>query len=434
MDISGITAREAGKIITEGKTKEILTVKGRPELVIIRSKDDITAGDGARHDVIEGKAALATKTTANVFRFLAASGLPVAFLKELDETQFLAQRCDMIPLEVVVRREAHGSFLKRYPECEKGHFFPRLILEFFLKTSGKRWKEFILPKDDPLVKFNDGDEIMSLFLPNQPIRTQSPFLILKDSPLFGFSNDLETIGKIALKAFLVLEKAWQLEERRLVDLKVEFGRDQEGTLRLADVIDNDSWRVLSNEGKHLDKQLYRDGEDIDVVTAGYRLIRDLTERFAIPRQQIIFWRGSPNDELQPFFEAYDWKNQAACEVEVITCSLHKEPVRAYEELARLVQKVPDSVVISYIGRSNGAGPTLSAQITVPVITVPATFKEFPNDVWSSLRTPSETPVMTVLDPKNAVLAALQILAMRNPALYAGLRIKQEERLLNFVRI
>lgn len=431
MDIRGITARNAGKTIAEGKTKKVLTVEERPELVIIESKNDITAGDGAKHNVIIGKATLATRTTANVFRLLEAF-VPVAFLKELDGTRFLAQRCDMIPLEVVVRREAHGSFLKRHPECEKGHFFPRLILEFFLKTSGKRWKDYVLPKDDPLIRFDDGDEKAFLFLPDQPIRMQSPFLILKDSPLFGFSNDLETIGKIALKAFLVLEKAWQLEGRRLVDLKVEFGRDQKGALRLADVIDNDSWRVLE-KGKHLDKQLYRDGEDIDVVTAGYRLIRDLTERFAIPRQRLIFWCGSSKDDIQPFLEAFATYG-AQCETKIVTCSLHKEPVRACEELARLVQEVPDSVVIAYIGRSNGAGPTLSAQTTVPVITVPATFKEFPNDVWSSFRTPSETPVMTVLDPKNAVLAALQILAMRNPALYAGLRIKQEERLLNVVRI
>lgn len=114
--------------------------------------------------------------------------------------------------------------------------------------------------------------------------------------------------------------------------------------------------------------------------------------------------------------------------------LCKEPVRAYEEISKLVQEVPDSVVIVYCGMSNGAGPTLSAQTTVPVITVPATWREFPEDVWSSLRTPSEVPVATILDPKNAVLSALQILAMRNPRLYAALRLRQEERLCNIVKL
>jgi phosphoribosylaminoimidazole carboxylase PurE protein len=112
----------------------------------------------------------------------------------------------------------------------------------------------------------------------------------------------------------------------------------------------------------------------------------------------------------------------------IACSVHKEPVRAIAELNRLVQEKPDSVVIAYIGRSNGAGPTLSACTTVPVITVPANFKEFPEDVWSSLRTPSNVPVTTVIEPSNAALAALEVLALRNPCLYMHLRETLEERL------
>lgn len=72
--------------------------------------------------------------------------------------------------------------------------------------------------------------------------------------------------------------------------------------------------------------------------------------------------------------------------------------------------------------------------TVPVITVPASGKEFPDDVWSSLRAPSNVPVMTILDPANAVFAALQILSSRNPGLYAHLRGRVEERTVNFIRI
>jgi phosphoribosylcarboxyaminoimidazole (NCAIR) mutase len=71
---------------------------------------------------------------------------------------------------------------------------------------------------------------------------------------------------------------------------------------------------------------------------------------------------------------------------------------------------------------------LAANTTVPVINVPAGYNEFPQDVWSSLRCPSNDPAVTVLEPENALLAALQILAMRNPALYAVLRLKKEERL------
>ena len=87
-------------------------------------------------------------------------------------------------------------------------------------------------------------------------------------------------------------------------------------------------------------------------------------------------------------------------------------------------------MLAYVGRSNGAGPTLSTSTSVPVITVPAGFKAFTQDVWSSLRTPSDTPVMTVLEPANAVQAALEILALSNPGLHAALRLKQEIRLSN----
>jgi phosphoribosylaminoimidazole carboxylase / phosphoribosylaminoimidazole-succinocarboxamide synthase len=99
-----------------------------------------------------------------------------------------------------------------------------------------------------------------------------------------------------------------------------------------------------------------------------------------------------------------------------------------------LQDVPDTVVIAHIGRSNGAGPTLSALSAAPVITVPASAKDFPEDVWSSLRAPSNVPVMTVLEPANAVLAALQILSARNPRLYARVRGEIEARSINVIEV
>jgi len=77
---------------------------------------------------------------------------------------------------------------------------------------------------------------------------------------------------------------------------------------------------------------------------------------------------------------------------------------------------------------------LSALSTAPVITVPASAKEFPEDVWSCLRAPSSVPVMTVLEPSNAVLAALQILSARNPRVYAHIRGEIENRTANVMRI
>jgi phosphoribosylcarboxyaminoimidazole (NCAIR) mutase len=73
------------------------------------------------------------------------------------------------------------------------------------------------------------------------------------------------------------------------------------------------------------------------------------------------------------------------------------------------------------------GLTLSALSPVPIITVSASVRDFPEDVWSSLRTPSNVPVMMVLEPANAVLAVLQILSARNPRLYARVRGDIESR-------
>jgi phosphoribosylaminoimidazole carboxylase/phosphoribosylaminoimidazole-succinocarboxamide synthase len=151
----------------------------------------------------------------------------------------------------------------------------------------------------------------------------------------------------------------------------------------------------------------------------------------VPRQRIILWRGSDKDKTDAFSEALgDLKDLMT----VVTCSVHKEPVRGAATLYKMLQEVPNTVVIAFIGRSNGAGPVLSALSAAPVITVPASAKEFPEDVWSSLRAPSAVPVMTVLEPSNAVLAALQILSARNPKLYARVRGEIENRTVNTIQL
>ena len=420
-----------GSLVAEGKTKRIHEARGSAGLVTLVSKDDITAGDGAKHDVIPDKGRLANATTCNVFRLLKACSLPVAFVQQDSERSFMAPSCQMLPYEVVVRREAHGSYLKRNPHIAKGQLFPQLLLEFYLKTKDKNWNGKPLVADDPLMHFAKGE--IHLLNPAKPIHGQAPFLVLKEADVFSHADEQDLfpeMRRIASHAFLVLEKAWQLEGGTLVDLKVEFGFDPKGNLLLADVIDNDSWRVVES-GAYIDKQVYRDGGALDDVAAKYRRVAEITGRFQLPRQRIILWRGSESDKTEVFSDAL---GDLADLMSVVTCSVHKQPVAAAAILQRLTQEVPDSVVIAYIGRSNGAGPTLSAITTVPVITVPASAREFPEDVWSSLRAPSRVPVMTVLEPANAVLAALQILAARNPRLYAHVRGEIESRMTNTIPV
>src|SRR3989344_4090008 len=414
--------RKYGLLLVEGKTKKIFGKRGDSSRVVLVSKNDITAGDGAKHDVIEGKAELSNRITCNVFRLLKACGIPVAFKKQISPNAFEAPRCTMLPYEVVVRREAHGTYCDRNPHLPKGSIFPKLLLEFFLKTSDKSWKgvgsreTYPLLKDDPFMEFEYAEKQVKLFYPGHGsgerktvakgvLVGQEPFLILPLAEVFSQDNEeklIEKMGIIARQTFLVLEKAWQLQGRKWVDFKVEFGIGPNGELLLADVIDNDSWRVVDGSGGYIDKQVYRDGGDLNTVTEKYRQVVELTSQFGLPTQQLILWRGSEKDDLKPFYESTLESLSKQLKNRVVTCSVHKQPTLAYDLLQKYVSEIPDTVIISFVGRSNGAGPTISANTTVPVITVPAGYKDFPNDIWSSLRTPSNVSVMTVLEPMNAV--------------------------------
>ena len=75
------------------------------------AKDDITAGDGAKHDIIPEKGRVATATTSNVFRLLKACGLPIAFVEQDSATSFVAPNCVMLPYEVVVRRRSATALI-----------------------------------------------------------------------------------------------------------------------------------------------------------------------------------------------------------------------------------------------------------------------------------------------------------------------------------
>ena len=297
--------RPLGALVAEGKTKKIYRIKKGGDLVTVVSKDDITAGDGAKHDIIPDKGRLATATTCNNFRLLKACGLPVAFVEQDGPISFVAPNCQMLPYEVVVRREAHGSYLKRNPHFTKGQLFPRLIVEFFLKTKNKNWKGKPLVCDDPLMTLSADASKISLFNPAKPVQGQEPFLVLAGSDVFGRKGEAKIfpeMQRLAKQAFLALEKCWQLEGGRLVDFKVEFGLDGKGRLLLADVIDNDSWRVVENGG-YIDKQVYRDGGALDDVMAKYRHVADITGRFHVPRQRIVLWRGSDKDDTDVFSKA-----------------------------------------------------------------------------------------------------------------------------------
>src|SRR3990167_9617646 len=87
-------------IICEGKTKIVRMSPDDNTLAVLVAKPDITAGDGAKHDIIQGKEQIATSTTCNIFKMLKSCGVSVAFREQLDEKTFSAEYCAMLPYEV----------------------------------------------------------------------------------------------------------------------------------------------------------------------------------------------------------------------------------------------------------------------------------------------------------------------------------------------
>lgn len=174
----------------------------------------------------------------------------------------------MIPIEVVIRRIATGSYLRRNPKCKDGKIFTDLVVEFFHKDD-KLHDPIILI---PLTFHGEG----RLYKPKEPIGVNT---YIGTVSLFCSKEELDYMKEIARQTFSVLEDALRKLSIRLWDLKMEFGRDHTGKLVVADVIDNDSWRIRTKDGKQLDKQLYRDGKDIETVKSSYQIVSELTNRF-----------------------------------------------------------------------------------------------------------------------------------------------------------
>jgi phosphoribosylaminoimidazole carboxylase/phosphoribosylaminoimidazole-succinocarboxamide synthase len=111
----------------------------------------------------------------------------------------------------------------------------------------------------------------------------------------------------------------------------------------------------------------------------------------------------------------------------IVLSGHKSPQQCLLKLEEVLTEFPEGgVILACVGMSNGLGPILSARTSWPVIGIPMTSEKFPEDVWSSLRMPSQVPMGTILSTKNAVLMALNVLAQKNPAAYAVRQLAIEE--------
>jgi len=358
--------------------------------------------------------------------------VPVAYRQQLSETEFLAAASDMVPLEIVARRLAVGSFLKRNPhlrteDSKNPKRFHQLLVEFFLKTTGGEFGRFSMPNyagqdkpiDDPLIVDPYAKQLVLAHpkAPDWETDTVDGEFPVIDASLVGCSS-IEEADKLVRWVSLVLEKAWALLGVTWVDIKIEI----DSLLRVSDVVDNDSWR-LWKKGEQLDKQVFRDGGEgaLDEVERKYGLVARLAEQLTLPRQALVIWTGSEKDEVS---EIPKWPG---VEQKRIVASGHKSTNQALCQLERLFHEYPQGgVIVAKVGRSNGLGPMLAAHSPWPVISIPADVKEHPENLWSSVAMPSYVPNLTAWPQGNAIGAVAQILAMTNPAVYAIDQMRREK--------
>lgn len=208
----------------EGKAKKVFATED-PNLVIVDYKDDATAGDGAKKGTIRGKGVVNNKLSNNLMKMLAEQGVPTHFVEELSDRETLVKKVQIVPLEVIVRNVAAGSFSKRYGVAE-GTVFKAPTLEFSYKNDDLH---------DPLINHYHA---LALELATQ--------------------EEIDTISAYAFKVNEILSKYLLQFNIRLIDFKLEFGRLADGTIVLADEISPDTCRFWdATTGAHLDKDLFR---------------------------------------------------------------------------------------------------------------------------------------------------------------------------------
>lgn len=230
-------------MIYEGKAKRVYATED-PELLIVDYKDDATAFNGVKRGTIVGKGVINNQMSNRLMQRLARAGVPTHFVKELSERETLVKRVTIVPLEVIIRNIAAGSFAKRYG-VEEGIVFDEPTIEYSYKNDAL---------GDPLI---NSTHALALHL--------------------ATVEELDTIRLYAFRVNEVLREFWASCGITLVDFKLEFGRLADGTIILADEISPDTCRLWDSVTKEkLDKDRFR--RDLGGVEDAYaEVMRRLRE-------------------------------------------------------------------------------------------------------------------------------------------------------------
>ena len=221
-------------LLYEGKAKKVYKtdVDG---ILIVDYKDDATAFNGEKKGTIVGKGAINNRMTNHVFQLLEKEGVPTHFVEELSDRETAVKQVKIIPLEVIVRNVAAGSFSKRLG-IEEGRQLLCPTLEFSYK-------------DDAL-----GDPLINDY-----------FAIAIGA---ATREEIDKITEYAFKVNEVLKAYFLNAGMKLIDFKIEFGRLADGTVILADEISPDTCRLWDvNTNEKLDKDRFR--RDLGNVEEAY---------------------------------------------------------------------------------------------------------------------------------------------------------------------
>lgn len=215
--------------IYEGKSK--ILFRGPESGTLVQYfKDDITAGDNQKHEIVTGKGALNNLISEYLFKRLGEIGIPNHFIRRLNMLEQLVREVEIIPIEVVIRNVAAGSLVRRF-QLQEGTALPRALVELYYKSDALH---------DPMV----SEEHIGVFG-------------------WASKDDINDMVELSLRINDYLCGLFWGVGLRLVDFKLEFGRiwDQDdGSTMLADEITPDSCRLWDCEsGKRLDKDRFRQG-------------------------------------------------------------------------------------------------------------------------------------------------------------------------------
>ena len=228
------------KLIYEGKAKRIYAISGREDAYIQEFKDDATAFNGLKKDQIKEKGEINTEISTAIFKYLEKKGIPTHYLDTISSTEMLVKQVKIIKVEVVCRNIAAGSLVKRYAFKEGKEMNPPIV-EFYYKSD---------ELGDPL--FTDG-HIFALNLATQ--------------------EELNKIRVLTLKINNLLKDYFSERKIKLVDFKLEFGKDKDNNILLSDEISPDTCRLWDSEtNRKLDKDRFR--FDLGDVEESYKEIRN----------------------------------------------------------------------------------------------------------------------------------------------------------------